>query len=327
MLIDVVRVENWDELNDQVKLELQLTTKVRVRCYRGLGQAVYETTQALAQFLAHKKAVAFIFGQSPLLESLLPFYFKESYDVLRSASSGLINVVEWVQSLSKEMNFVVYCEDHPVTGELLPFVDELDRLLNEKRVFSLRISHSRHFIQTEELRPYTVRLCSYTADMAVAQLGERYRAPSLLAQNMNWNSSETIQNLNQARTHHSLNQAEVEKFESEILDFTQPVLGNVPRTFDRALCFMPDVSAEAVAQKLFEKLQMPAEQGWSEVETTNMCQWGSVKLFRHWWQPEPSLELLRGLLVIRASFLKTKDFAKLLRSSYEEVKAQQSWEV
>ncbi|AFY02669.1 hypothetical protein [Bdellovibrio bacteriovorus] len=328
MLIDVVRPETWEELNDQVKTCLGLAPRIRARAYQGLSQAVYEVSQSTAHFMSHKKAIGVVQGQTSVFEGLLGYYYKETYEVNARSHTQITDVKEWVESLKKETCFVLFSEDHPVTGELYPFADELDRLLNEKRIFSFRISHARHFHESVEIRPYTVRLCSYAPTVSVAILGERFRSPALQVQNQSWSEVDFIKELTQARDGRSVNQLLVEKFESEMATVARSFLSpGSARLYDRALCVFPDVSAEAVAQKVFSKLGLSAQEGWKKLETTNMCQWNAMKMFRHWWEPVPSSDSLRGLLVVGPELLATKDFAKLLISSYEDIKAQQSWNV
>lgn len=329
MLIDVRRPEMWGELNDKVKDLLRLPETVRCHCYQGLGHAIFEITQSTAQFMSHKKSVAFIKGQTSVLDDLLPYYYKETYQVNVLSHMQMQNVSEWVESLNKDTNFVVFSEDHPVTGELYSFAEELDELLNKKRIWSVRISHFNHLTKkSNEVRPYSVRLCSYTPDVAVALLGQRYRSPSLVAHNMNWRAEEFIQSLQNHASGHREDPLSVQKFETEMeakanLFFPKGAL----RIFDRSVVYFEDINAEAVAHRLFEKLNLPPEEGWKLVSTTNMCHWSGMKMFKHWWEPAPSAEMLRGLLVIGTQALAIKDFAKLLISSYEEILQQQSWSV
>lgn len=328
MFIDVVRPESWEELNDQVKSSFGLDARLRVRSFQGIGQAVFEIAQGTAQFMSHKKSIGVILGQTSVFESLLPYYYKETYEVNALSHLKLTNVKEWVESLKKDTNFVLFSEDHPVTGELYLFADELDKLLNEKRISSFRVSHAQHFYQATEVRPYTVRLCSYAPQAAVAVLGERFRSPSLLAQNMSWDKEEFLKAIVDARSVRSVNPPLVEKFEKDIASVATPFFKTgSARLFDRAVCVFADASAEAVAEVLFKKLGLSSEQGWQKLSSTNMCHWSVIKMFRHWWEPAPSQEQLRGMLIVGAELLNTKDFAKLLETSYQEVKAQQSWSV
>lgn len=329
MLIDIVRPEAWDELNDEVRTVLALTPKLKARVFSGLGQAVFEIAQGTAQFMAHKKAIGVIRGQTPVFESLLPYYYKETYEVNSISHLALSNVKEWVENLKKDTNFVLLAEDHPVTGEVYPWVDELDKLLNEKRIYSFRVSHSKHFHDKEELRPYTARICSFAPDLAIAILGERFRSPSLAAFTQAWDKDQVIRRLQECLKKQPANQDLVLSFESQIqksipLYFKK----NESRLHDRAVLVLSDASAEAVSQVLFKKLNWTSEQGWGQMESTNQCHWSSgMKTFKGWWEPSPSLENLRGLLVIGVAALQTKDFANLLISSYEEVKQMQSWTV
>ena len=160
-------------------------------------------------------------------------------------------------------SFVLFAEDHPVTGEVYPFVEELDKLLNEKRIFSFRISHARHFHEAVEIRPYTVRFCSYAQDVAVALLGERFRSPSISAQNMNWNKEEFLARITEARSAHATNQLLIEKFEAEISAVAKPyfTVGSA-RLFDRAAVVFHDFSAESLAESVFKKVGLSAEEGW-----------------------------------------------------------------
>lgn len=326
MLIDVTVPEKWDELNDQIKSSLGLSDRLRARAYYGLAQAVFEVSQSTAQFMSHKRAVGFIFGQTAVMESLLPYYYKETYEVQTLSHAKLQNIQEWVESLKKDTNFVLFSEDHPVTGELYPFADELDKLLNEKRIYSFRTSHFQHLHQNVEVRPYTVRLCSFSPTSAVAILGERFRSPALMVQNMVWEKFRFLEELAKARSERVVNPGLVEKFEEEIKTVGRPYFSpKSSRLFDRAVCIFDDVSAEALAEILFAKLGYSSEDGWKKISTTNLCHWSVVKMFRHWWEPQPTAEDLRGLLVIGAELLNTKDFAKLVVSSYEELKAQQSF--
>lgn len=329
MLIDVVRPETWEELNDEVRNVLGLSAKLKARVFQGLGQAVFEIAQGSAQFMAHKKSIGVIRGQTPVFESLLPYYYKETYEVHALSHLALVNVKEFVESLKKDTNFVLFAEDHPVTGEIYPFVEELDKLLNEKRIFSFRVSHAGHFVQSEELRPYSVRICSFAPDLAVAILGERFRSPSLSAFNQTWNKADILLRLQQTRASRTHNEKTLRDFEAQVQNkipvFFQP---ETKRIFDRTVLMIPDASAEAVAQLLFKKLGWSTADGWKKIETTNQCHWSTgAKTFKTWWEPNPTPQSIRGLLVISLEALQTKDFANLLISSYEEIKQLQSWTV
>lgn len=327
MFINIVHPGAWDQLNDKVKEALGLSAKLRVRSFQGLPQAVYEICQGTAQFMSHKKAVGFILGQTPLFAGLMPYYYKETYEVQTKSAEDLSDVTEWVHNLKKDTNFVIFSEDHPVTGRKYSFADELDRQLNEKRIFSFRISHTQHFYEPNEVRPYSVRICSFDSASTVAVLGERFRSPSVLSHLQSWDEQGFLQSVSQARAERTPQQALIESFEEEIKPLASPYFANKDRVWDRSVCIFPDVSADAVAHALSKKLGLSSTEAWRQLATTNMCHWSALDLFSDWWSPAPSLDQLRGLLIISPILLQTKDFAKLLISSYEEVKAQQSWDI
>lgn len=328
MLIDVVRPENWEELNDEVKSSLNLPAKSRARVYHGMAQAVFEISQGTAQFMSHKKAVAFVLGQSPLVESLLPYYYKETYEVQTLSQEELTDPKAWVEGLKKDTNFVLYSEDHPVTGERYAFAEELDKVLNEKRIFSFRMSHGAHYFSNEEVRPYTVHFRAYGTDVSVAVCGERFRTPSLMAHSMAWTAKDILTEMQEQRTHRLSDEAAVRDFEKAVASSARPYFSDAQlRTWDRAAIVFPDVSADALAQEVFKKMGLQSETGWHHMATTNMCTWDVVRMFHPWWKPAPSLEDLRGLLLINAHFLKTPQLVDHLVSSYQELKAQQHWTV
>ena len=326
MMIDVTPPDLWEQLNDRVKAHWSLPERVRVRCYDGLSQAAFEVTQGTAQFLSHKRAIAAILGQTPIFEGLLPFYYKDTYQVQTIAAPELKDVKAWVDGLHRDTAFVMVAEDHPVTGELYSFVDELDRLLNAKRILTVRVSHARHFYDKIEILPYSVRLCSFAPDVTVALVGERFRSPSLSAHSQFWQKENFIAQLDQAAQGRRLAAESIAEFENKISSTAKLWFQKgTARLQDRSVFVLSDVSAEAVAQVLFKKRQITPEEGWLKINSTNLCHWQTQRMFQSWWLPLPSLETLRGLMIVSPDLLEAKDFAKNLISAYEEVRSLQSW--
>lgn len=328
MKLDLPIAEQWENLNDFCRDKLSIQAPQRVRVYKDISSAIFEIAQGTAQFFAHKKSVAFLKGQTPIYEFLLPYFYKESFQVQNMDYHTIHNIKEWVDGLNKDTSFVVFAEDHPVTGEVYTYCDELDRLLNEKKIYSFRISHNRFRYEALEIRPYSVQIRSYTNDLCIAICGERFRSPTLLAHRQNWNV-ESMQSLVSQQMNFSIQQNSVlvENFENEIHQKTGAVRLFQPgshRLFDRAVLAFCDVSAEALAVLLFKKMNIDVTSGWQLVETTNMCRWNSLRMYQ-WWSPMPANNVLRGLLIFNSEVLSRKDFANVLISSYEEIKAQQEW--
>ena len=324
MKLALVPLEQWERLNEQLKTTYSLPTENSVRVYKGMAHAVFEVVQGTAQFLSHKRSLAWIKGQTPYFDPLIPYFFKEAYGVQSVNAADLKDPEAWVNSLKKDTNFVLLAEDHPVTGELYDY-DKLDELLNEKKIFSFRVSHFRHFYEKPPLRPYSVRLCYLDNDYAVALCGERFKSPSLIAAQMNWDVSACLNHL--AKIQVSPQQpGQVEAFESSFADIAKPWFSTkTPRLYDRILLKFSDVSGELMLQRLFDKLQVDESQYYRTMDTTNLCRWNHFKTFGSWWEPKPTQEDIASLVVIDSGWLVTKDFAKILKNTYEEIQAEQSW--
>ncbi|WP_413290305.1 hypothetical protein [Bdellovibrio sp. HCB337] len=324
MKLALVPLEEWERLNDQLKIHFALPADNTARIYKGLAHAVFEVAQGTAQFLSHKRSLGVVKGQTPYFDSLLPYFYKEVFNVQAVNHLALTDPEAWVNGLKKDTTFVMFAEDHPVTGELYNY-DRLDELLNEKKIFAVRISHFRHFYETAHPRPYSVRICYLNNDYAVALCGERFKTPALIAPQMNWHVAECLSVVQKIHVSPQ-DKALVESFEKSFSDIATPWFAQgVSRLYERVLLKFPEVSAEALLQRLYDHLQVDSSKYYETMDTTNLCRWHHFKTFNSWWEPKPTMDDLSSLLVIDSGWLVTKDFAKILKSSYEEIKAEQSW--
>lgn len=324
MKLALVQLEEWEKLNDQLKIQFSLPAENTAKIYKGMAHAVFEIAQGTAQFLSHKRSLGVVKGQTPYFDSLLPYFYKEVFAVQSISHLALSDPEAWVNGLKKDTVFVLFSEDHPVTGELYSY-DHLDELLNEKKIYSFRISHFRHFYEKVSLRPYSVRMCYLNNDFTVAFCGERYKTSPLMAPQMSWSSSECLDAIH--KIHFSpQNQNSVESFEQSFSEIAKPWFTKpTPRLFERALLRFPEVNGEALLQRLFDHLQVDPSKYYKTMDTTNLCRWHHFKTFSGWWEPKPSTEDLESLLIIDSDWLASKDFAKLVKTTYEEIKAEQSW--
>lgn len=331
MKLELPQPEIWERLNDAVKQELSLEAEASVRVFTDLSAAVFEIAQGTAQFMSHKKAVGWIKGQTPVFDFLLPHFYKEAYEIQQISHSLLQNeeaLKTWAQDLKRDTAFILFAEDHPITGEIYPFADELDRLLNEKRIPSFRISHRSHFEQKNQIRPYTVRICAFAANLAVAVCGERFRSPALVASFQWWNKAEVIERLQESRQRYVSSPELVQGFEKAVsVEAKLWFQNSASRLWDRAVAIFPDVNGEALLRQIAGKLNLAAGENQERLplDTTNLCYRPSARPYHGWWEPYPGDDVLSGLMIFSADILVTKDFAKLVLSSYEEVKSLQSW--
>lgn len=324
MHLNLPQPEIWERVNDEIQSALKVSAPVRVRCFRDMSSALFEIAQGTAQFLSHKKSVGFITGQAPAFEFLLPFFYKEAFNVQKLNHLQASALQTWVNDLKKDTTFVVYCEDHPITGEVFAFCDDLDQMLNDKKIFSIRISHANHYHRAIEIKPFTIRICDYGNELAIALCGDRFRSPPVVAPWQYWDKQDTLQKLALQSSRNKEQRKLIVAFESEASIAGYAWFKNGEgRVYDRALVSFPDVSAEAVRAKILSALGK--EKAATEVMTTNLCFHNSVGLYEQWWEPRPSSDALRGLLLIDPALLSAKDFAKVVISAYEEIKSLQSW--
>lgn len=328
MRIDLVRQEEWEELNEALHSELKISAKNRVRAYAGLAESLYEVAQGTAQFMTHKKSVAFVSGQTPLAGLILPYYYKETYDVRLISAMDLEKseaaVDEFVGSLKADTAFVLVSEDHPVTGRRFSFVNRLNELLNAKRIITIRLSHFTHHYEHSELLSYSARLCSWGNQQSVAILGERFRSPALIAHGLSWSKEGYLSKLRES--FQSIEPEDKElilHFESQAVQWgATPYFGvNDSRVFDRAILVFKDLNTEYLRTLLGSAFSV------SEVLSTSLCALNMTISGMQWWQPLPTEDELRGMLLISPTALKNPELARMLRESVKQIRAEQSWEV
>jgi hypothetical protein len=318
MKLDLTPFENWESLNERLAVELQYSEN-SLRAYSGAAAAIYELAMSTAQFYSHKRSVGFVEGQTPYLIGLLPYLYKEGYQVQVAPAEASLDWKAWVEGLKKDTNFVAFCEDHPVTGEVYD-VGQLEIALNEKKIFCLRISHNQHLFKKIEIQPYSARICSYQGNTAVAILGAKFRSPPLMAQSMDWSLDDFIKSIQISRTSHE-DKALIQNFEKTLPSPFQQYLKTESRLFDRALFYCEEITGEALQQFLKKELNQPLLRAGLEkdIETTHLCRWGGHASYEPWWKPTPKPEVLRGLTVISADLIQKTNLKDLLSKAVKEL--------
>lgn len=317
MKVTLTPNEGWENLNAEVKKTLALPDGVEPRAYLGLSSAIYEITMGTAQFYSHKRSLGFISGRTPHYQGLLPYFYKEGYHIQFKEEETPEK--EWVDSLKKDTNLVISCEDHPVTGELYD-VENLDLILNEKKIFHLRISHHAHLTRAIENRPYTARICSYNPQVAVAVMGQKFKSPPLMAPGLHWEVSAFMTQLNKVRESAKENADLIKNFESKLPAGFQAYFQHDRRLFDRSLIFADDMGGEALQQFLATQLNVRLEKpGWEDrIETTHLCRWGGTRNYEVWWTPRPPDNVLRGMVILGLEVISHPEISVVLEKSLRE---------
>jgi hypothetical protein len=181
MEILLPRTEIWYQKCDQIRSQIGVPDETELRLYPGLHFALFEICQGTASFFSHKKSAAYMRGQSYALSAIVPFLYKESFQIQSRSSLDLAPASEWVAGLNKDCLFVILIEDNPVTGEVFNN-DEIDRLLNEKKIFSIHISHRKTWARgVGELRPYTILVNECGHENCVVLFGSKYKVQTNFA--------------------------------------------------------------------------------------------------------------------------------------------------
>lgn len=314
MKVDLLHTFSWEETNELLRERLTgFSAPADLRVYAGLGHGLFELAFGVALLYSHKKCAAVISGETWAFEGVLPSLYKEGFQVQDQRRRHVTHPREWVDSLKKETSFVLWNEDHPVTGSFT-YNDEIDAILNEKRIFSIRVSHSAFLTRAQEVRPYSVRLCSITPTLSLAVCGSKFRGPPLAANRMFWQGSTILQEIEKAIQVPGEDRTLVEQFESAVGGPTsfRPLLSAGDRLYDRAVVYHPGINAEAVYAELGDLTQKASPMFESGLEILNQCRWRPAPHLRTWWDPMPSEEVIRGLMLFSLPILKHKDLMKRL---------------
>lgn len=323
MRVDLIPWESWDLANARLREIWQLSGGSPLHLHKGLMTGVHEIAVSLAQVFSHKRALGVVKGNTWAFDGVLPWFLKEAYQVqggMLSELNDASKIEAWARAMKKETAFVLLSEDHPVTGATWNW-EIADRVLNEMKIFVLRVSHSTEMDVAVEMLPYSCRICSLSPEMAVSIAGSKWRVNAPLSSGFAWDIAAVEKEIARRQIHLE-NRAAVEKFEAQFLE--QRFFKNEEsRRYDRAVLQWEDLSAEALLQSLGKVLKTPAfDEG---MDTANACRWKTPKVSRGWWQNAPSSDQLRGLAVFSAALVADSQFVTTLNQTITELKKRQSW--
>ena len=110
----------------------------------------------------------------------------------------------------------------------------------------------------------------------------------------------------------------VENFEHEFASWKY-FKSKTERLYDRAVLVFPDINGDALMNDLAEVMSLNKNSIADVMSTTSQCSWQDPISFKGWWSPPPRPEEIRGLVVFSAEILARKDFANLVKTSYDKV--------
>ncbi|MFN7727710.1 MAG: hypothetical protein ACK5P7_00995 [Bdellovibrio sp.] len=306
MKIDFFRPDSWELANEAVMKSIPDEAQgPQVRVAKGLVAGVFETFNATASFLSHKKTVGIVEGQSWVQQAIIAPLLRDSHEIKTFSIASLKSPEGILEALGAETSVVFFPEDHPVTGERFDF-EALEALLGQKRIFSVRVSHHGSITKAIGLKPYSVRVCSVGPDLSVAFLGARYKTPTQMAPWQSWNIKDIEHQVQEKIRAGGEDQELVQKFEQSLTGQFKPVLTTPLRVWDRAVMTS---SGKAGGQVLLDlealtgnTQTLGSEPTWAD--TTQLCRWSATMQDLSWWETTLTPEEIRGLVVISLETLK-----------------------
>lgn len=329
MRVDFHQKDLWESLCEKVRKDLeqdpvrQFSADQPLRVYNGIAQAVFEMAVGTAQFFSFKKSIAVVSGNTWVFEGLLPYFYKESYQVQNLKCSDYSNASQFVGALNKDTVLLLLAEDHPITGELYPF-EEIEKLASDKKIFVVRVSHQAFHYKKSNLLPNSIQIQSWSPDLAIAKLGARVKTPVILANQQYWDHERISLQIKASVQKAFENHQAVVDFESQLPADFEAVLTGTQRLYDRSVVCsragsLP-VSGEAIWKMLTSKLNnLALPPGFmADVDTPNECRWGGFSGYQSWWEPQSQALKSESMLVISSSVLGRKNFSEILASCVTE---------
>lgn len=317
MQVDLLS-DDWEKQNNLASQALAKHFQFELphlRIFQGLMPAVFETVFGLALFHSHKKSAVLCKGNTYAFQGVLPYLFKDGFQIQNLSANVKHDFQAIVEGLKKDTNFVLLAEDHPTTAELFDF-EELEKKLNEQKIFCIRISHHLWRRNLQKLSPYSVRICSVDPQHAFVQLGEKFKAPTMTTQFIDWRAQNFASILENSVSSFAENKKMVEDFESSLPEGWQAWAFSQQRLYDRAVVFHPNLNAEAVVTALLGQnkfTQQDSLPGFPiSIESINFARWKTMLKFEDWWEPLPTAEQIRGMIIVDQKLLQNNDLRKAL---------------
>jgi len=294
----------WHQLNEKWQKRASIGEGIGARVYPGTAQALFEVVIGTALFFNHKRSIGFVGGNSWLSLQTSSFFYKEAYKVQLGKPDQTTDWTAWVNSLEADTVGVVWCADHPVTGEIFEGMQALDEALNKRKIYSFQINHTLRW-SGQELAPYSVRLMEAGSSFSWIEFGKRFRTPPVVVHQMSG-----IQ-LPEEKAAASENAQAVLDFENTNSGGFHPFLKSKLRIFDRAVIYSPLVHGGLLIHELSARLPAAGRL----LNSTNLCVDSKFDYYRDWWTPVPAKDVLRGLVVIGHQLLILPGFNDIFMES------------
>ncbi|MCB0350564.1 MAG: hypothetical protein KDD38_05235, partial [Bdellovibrionales bacterium] len=301
MHIDFRAPDTWSKLNEHVAEALGVDLdKTCTRVYQNTAHALIEVCVGLSKLYPLKKNVYYFKNMNPHFDAALMPLAREGYKLVALEQGLLADPTAWVAGLAREDLFVLYSADEPILGRAYD-VSKFEESLKDSNIFKIRVSHSRHFYEQDELMTtlkqnktqaniYSLG-AGHGAGHAIAILGERGRIGSLAAEQLSYSSIEDLSWFKKSRVLAAKNVLEFEtsctvKVQTGAAAGRQADVQchcifkpNDLRVADRAVIYWLDMDGSAVIDRLAPLLDIELKPPGQEcrLETTSLSRWGGVR--------------------------------------------------
>lgn len=315
MRMDFRAPNAWAILNEKLAEALDLVgIKGGVHAYQGIGHALTEILVGVSRLYPLKKKIYWFKNMNPLFEPALTPLAKEGYRLIPLDMEALRGPEKWIKKLDREDLLVLYSADEPLLGKSYD-VELFESALKESSLIKIRVSHSRHFYESDFKRGLLDRnkasLFTVSPRQAIAVLGERVQMGALVADKLSYDED---WDLHWAKTPLELSASSVLRFESHCVAGASPIFSpDAPRILDRAAVYWPDLDGHAVIDRLARQMGFELKPpGWeTRMETASLSRWGGVRTMDFLKAQGLTPEMIRGLVLISHDLLRPDQIEKL----------------
>lgn len=328
MKVELFSTQGANEIADHIRSTFGVTDSQKILLCRGLSHALAECTRGLFSMYPHKMNLLCQKGGGPDIDSLAPYFSKEGCQVLSSSYQDLQETQAILNKIGKTGLCAILCDDDPLLGLLFNH-SALETALEEKKIFTIRISYNAFLHDTSKLEtnPYSIRILILAHGLAAVILGEKVRFERLLFGELYFENF-LVKHVPDLICRKTQDKKVVIDFESKISSIASPILKNtVHRIYDRAVVAFSDIDGWAVEEFLSEELKKFSLNEKAQfisnerlIETSSLCKWVNP-LKVNWLKDTISIsdEQLRGLVCLDLSIL-TEHTLLALQSVYKKIK-------
>ena len=315
MFIELPSSLRWSKANSEAKKSLikkfNLTQEFDLRLFSDLSQAVYEIAVGTAQFLPHKKSIAVISGNSWINEVVLPYFYKEGYNVQTRKSNDIQNIKTWFDSLNKDTVLLLFAENNPISGETIESKEIISGAA-EKKIFVVSCVHGiQSDLLSQDVNPYHSRIFEVHRNQAFSLNGKRFKSPPLFVNKMNLGDSTLSLDFEQLESVLKYDKERIAAFVLSIENslsedkwsslFTKVNKGESGRNPDRLILVGNNCNGELLSHKLAEKLcfaKLPQTLVSENMYSLSSCFSNDPSTNFDWWIDGLSVEQQRGSLIL-----------------------------